>query len=479
MHFDLDPQQRSSILELVFKNLECFYSSTKAYRTNPDLNEEKIRGFLLDKELVNGVEFENAIHHVLQGLEAFSVHTPHPRYFGLFNPRSNFAGIIADLITATYNPQLAAWSHAPFAVEVEAMLIKEFANKFGYVDDADGVFTTGGAEANLTALLCALNFKYPDFAKDGIFGLDKRPVIFCSAEAHHSIQKAAKVVGLGYQSVKAIPITDDLKLDTQILQQELSRLDMSIYSPLMVIGTAGTTGTGTIDNLNELSEISKKHSLWFHVDAAYGGGAILSKDLSQLLSGIENSDSITFDAHKWMSVPMGASIFLTTDKDVLSKTFRITTEYMPKEADHLTVVEPYTHSIQWSRRFIGLKIYLSLLFYGWNGYEQTINHQTRMGKLLKRQLIQNGWDIKNDTDLPVVCFTKAEFAKDTNFTSAILSNILANGRSWLSAYHINGTPTLRACITNYSTTADDITELIDELNKEVDLYERQQDISIQ
>jgi len=473
MQFDFDNKHRKEIFENVFERLENYYSSTKDFKINPDLNIKEIRESILTKELINGINPDKAIEHVIKGLETFSVHTPHPKYFGLFNPRSNYAGIIADLITATYNPQLAAWSHAPFAVEVEQLIIREFANKFGYNENADGVFTTGGAEANLTAMLCALNHKYSNFAKDGVFALDKKPVVFCSAEAHHSIQKAAKVVGIGYNLVKPIPVTDELKLDINILQQELNKLDTSVYSPLMIIGTAGTTGTGTIDELNQLNSICKENNIWFHVDAAYGGGAILSQDLKHQLSGIEESDSITFDAHKWMSVPMGTSIFLTSKNDILRKTFRITTEYMPKEADKLTVTEPFTHSIQWSRRFIGLKVYLSLLFYGWQGYEQTINHQAETGRYLKSQLLKNGWIIKNNTDLPVVCFTKNEFENDSNFTKAILNNILANGKSWLSVYPIQGISTFRACITNYNTTKKEIDELIDELNKEVKSYERQ------
>ena len=473
MQFDFDNKHRKEILKNVFERLENYYSSTKDFKINPDLNIKEIRESILTKELINGINPDKAIEHVIKGLETFSVHTPHPKYFGLFNPRSNYAGIIADLITATYNPQLAAWSHAPFAVEVEELIIREFANKFGYEKKSDGVFTTGGAEANLTAMLCALNHKYSNFAKDGVFALDKKPVVFCSAEAHHSIQKAAKVVGIGYNLVKPIPVTDELKLDINILQQELNNLDTSVYSPLMIIGTAGTTGTGTIDELNQLNSICKKNNIWFHVDAAYGGGAILSQDLKHQLSGIEKSDSITFDAHKWMSAPMGTSIFLTSRNDILGKTFRITTEYMPKEADKLTVTEPFTHSIQWSRRFIGLKVYLSLLFYGWQGYEQTISHQAEIGRYLKSQLLKNGWIIKNNTDLPVVCFTKNEFENDSNFTKEILNNILANGKSWLSVYPIQGISTFRACITNYNTTKKEIDELIDELNKEVKSYERQ------
>ena len=400
-------------------------------------------------------------------MEEYSVHTPHPKYFGLFNPRSNFAGVIADLITASYNPQLAAWSHAPFAVEIEAKIIQEFALKFGYqLADCDGVFTTGGAEANLTAILCALNHKYPEYAKDGLFGVDKKPTIFCSEEAHHSVQKAAKVVGLGYDLVRTINTTNNLKLDTESLERELAKTKDSSFSPLMVIGTAGTTGTGTIDDLRLLNKLSKKYSAWFHVDAAYGGASIISGKLKHLLAGVEYSDSITLDAHKWMSVPMSTSVFLTSQREVLGKTFRISTEYMPKEAKEMDVVEPFTHSIQWSRRFNGLKIYLSLLFYGWDGFEKIINLQAEMGNLLKKKLIDSGWIIKNETGLPVVCFTDNRFETDFSFTKKILNNLISSGRSWLSVYPVKEIQTFRACITNYNTTEEEINELVDELNEE-------------
>ncbi|WP_299124733.1 aminotransferase class V-fold PLP-dependent enzyme [uncultured Tenacibaculum sp.] len=473
MNFDFDYKQRKEILNTVLDKVEHFYANTKDYNTTPELNVKEIRDLVETPNLVSGNNPKNAIEHIINGLENYSVHTPHPNYLGLFNPRANFAGIIADFITASYNPQLAAWSHAPFAVEVEAHVIREFIEKFGFdKNNADGVFTTGGAEANLTAVLCALNNKYPDFAKNGMFGLDKKPIIFCSQEAHHSVQKAAKIVGLGYDFVKTIPTNKDLKIDTQLLEKEIINLNTSTHSPLMVIGTAGTTGTGTIDDLESISKICKTHNIWFHVDAAYGGAAVLSSKLKHNLNGISVSDSITFDAHKWMSVPMGTSIFLTSTSEILNKTFRITTEYMPKEASELEIIEPFSHSIQWSRRFIGLKVYLSLLFYGWNGYEKTIDHQANIGEYLRRKLIENNWIIKNNTELPVVCFTDEQLESDLNFTKTILANILARGKSWLSVYPIKNIPTFRACITNYNTTKTEIDELIEELNKEREAYQQ-------
>jgi len=175
-------------------------------------------------------------------------------------------------------------------------------------------------------------------------------------------------------------------------------------APFLVAGTAGTTGAGIIDPLPALADLCARERLWLHVDAAWGGAAALVPEMRSVLAGIERADSITFDAHKWLSVPMGAGIFLTRHRDILDRTFRITTEYMPREAEGMEVTEPYTHSMQWSRRFIGLKVFLTLAVAGWDGYAAAIRHQAAMGDLLRRELSENGWEIVNPTALPVVCF---------------------------------------------------------------------------
>ncbi|MDX2415317.1 MAG: pyridoxal-dependent decarboxylase, partial [Bacteroidales bacterium] len=334
----------------------------------------------------------------------------------------------------------------------------------------DGVFAAGGAEANLTAILCALDYTFPDYAANGLMGIPKRPIIYCSKQAHHSINKAAKIVGLGYMSVRGIAVNKELKIDIDILQKQIEKDLEDGGKPFMLIGTAGTTGSGEIDDLPLLKQIAIRHNLWFHVDAAWGGGAILSKKLKPLLKGIEDSDSITFDAHKWMSVPMGTSLFITSVKEILARTFRVTTEYMPKEASALDITDPYTHSIQWSRRFIGLRVYLSLLFYGWEGYEEVIDHQTRMGNLLRAKLLKNKWNILNKSPLPLVCFSDETYKNDHNFTSTILQNILDSGKSWISIYPINTIPAFRVCITNYNTSEKDLDKLVDELNTERERY---------
>lgn len=465
MNFDLEFDERAKLLQGLVKELEDYYTNTRQVRATPNLNLLKIRSFINQNDFSNPGNFSQAIDHVLEGLINYAVHTPHPKYFGLYNPRACFPGILADLITATFNPQLAAWSHAPFANEVEAKLIKEFGLRFGFpADSIDGVFTSGGAEANHSAVLCALNQAFPDLPKDGILGIGKRPMIYCSEETHHSIHKATNSAGLGQTSVRKIPVNKDMQINLSLLEETIIEdISKDLY-PFMVIGTAGTTGTGTIDDLKQIKSIAVKYNLWFHCDAAYGGAAILSDHLKSYISGIDHADSITFDAHKWMSLPMGTSLFITSHKEILSKTFGFATEYMPTEAKEMDIVDPYSHSIQWSRRFIGLRLYLSMLFFGWDGYQKIVDHQAKMGEYLRQKLISNQWSVKNISPFPVICFTDTRFENDLKFSQNILQSILSSGKSWISVYPMHQVQCFRACITNYSTNENDLNELVEELN---------------
>ena len=464
MNFDLDSDSRLAIWNLTIKEIEDYYSNTEKLRVAPELKILKVKEYITDYLSNNSFESgQESINHVINGLKQFSVHTSHPSYFGLFNPRANFPSIVADLITAAFNPQLAAWSHAPFAAEVENYLIQEFGKKFGYEPDSiDGVFATGGAEANLTAILTALNNYFPDYSNNGLRSVEKSPVIYASSESHHSIIKAAMACGLGMQSVRNISVDDSLSMDIQMLEQKI-KIDLSNgFFPLMIIATAGTTGAGVIDPLYAINSLAKKYNMWLHVDAAYGGGLCLSNQ-SHLLNGIEFANSITFDAHKWMSVPMSASLYLTRHKNILEQTFRITTDYMPKEAKDMPVIDPFVHSIQWSRRFMGLKIYLPFLFFGWEGYKTIINKQMEMGRLLRKKLTKNGWKIYNNTELPVICFGKESFEQDPTEAQSICNKLIGTGRVWLSVYSIRGTNTLRVCITNYDTKEEHIDSLVEDL----------------
>lgn len=466
MHpFDLQKDERLKLWSELTLLLEDYRSNTSDLAVSPKLDVEKVRQLACRFSFEDPLTAHEAIAHVLNGIKKYGVHTSHPGYFGLYNPRPNFASIMADMITATLNPQMAAWSHSPFAVEAESFLIQKFGEKFGFpVGSIDGVFCNGGAEANHTAVICAINHALPEYAKSGLKASEKELIIYCSSESHHSIGKAAMMTGLGLDAVKSIAADESQKIRVDLLEKQI-KLDLKDgHQPFLIVATTGTTGTGAIDPLPEIAKITKKYNLWLHADAAYGGAAILDPKSKHVLKGIELANSITFDMHKWMSVPMGTSVFLTNDNEILSKSFRITTDYMPKEADRLMVTDPYVHSIQWSRRFIGLRTYLSLLIFGWDGYAKTIQHQFKMGVYLEEKLIENGWDIMNKPLLPVVCFTSTEHMDIPDFAAKMCENLIDSGQTWLSVYPIDGIQVLRACICNYSTTEKEIDDFVDLLN---------------
>ncbi len=461
MHFDLTAGQRQQLLTQLLPQLEDYYAHTRDLRVSPELDPEKIREIVRHFDFQEPLEAGAAVDAVVENLRTYQVHVPHPMYFGLYNPRTNFPSILADLIAAYFNPQLAAWSHSPFAAEVERYLVSEYGKKFGYVEDCiDGTFTSGGAEANLTGVLCALNHRFPDYANRGYRAFDGEPLLFCSEQAHHSVVKAARVAGLGLEAVVQVPTDDGLRMSVSELHNRLSGAVEAGKLPVMVIATAGTTGTASIDDLMAIGDLCRQYGVWLHVDAAFGGAAVLNDRYKDWLRGIEGADSITTDIHKWLSVPMGTGLFLTRRPEILDKTFRTTAAYMPREGKELSTVDPYSHTIQWSRRFLGLRMYLSLLVFGWDGYAETIRRHVELGDYLRGRLKESGWTVANDTPLPVVCFSRPGHPDPGAYAREVCARVVASGEAWLSVYPIRGVDTLRAGITNYATTREDIDKLV-------------------
>ena len=226
-------------------------------------------------------------------------------------------------------------------------------------------------------------------------------------------------------------------------------------NPFLIVGTAGTTGTGAIDPLPEIAQLCREHNLWFHADAAWGGAACVSPRLRQHLDGIEFADSITCDAHKWLSVPMGAGMFFARDRDAVDDAFSVYTPYVPQGEKH--DADAYASSLQWSRRFIGLKVFMMLATLGEDALAKQIEHHTEIAALLRRRLIDAGFDVINDSPLAVVCIAHPE-------SDRIVHEVVARGRCWVSSLLREGkSPVVRICVTNFETSEDDVNVLVDEL----------------
>jgi glutamate/tyrosine decarboxylase-like PLP-dependent enzyme len=314
----------------------------------------------------------------------------------------------------------------------------------------------------------ALTRAFPDYGEHGLRHLNATPSIYLTAEAHNGYNKIAHMTGLGRRALRVIATDNDLKMDLNELQRRVAEDRNNGFLPFMVIGTAGTTAAGIIDPLAEMGQFCREEGLWFHVDAAWGGSAILAPSLKHYLDGIGEADSITCDAHKWLSVTMGCGMFFCRYPDTVAEAFRADVSYMPGKKVG-PVFDPYTNSAQWSRRFIGLKLFMTLAQQGESGYAEMIEHQTRMGNVLRDALRASGWSILNTTPLPLVCFTR-EGLVPTEFLASLHKRQIA----WMSEARVGNIPVVRACITSFRTTERDIHWVVSEMNRLVGITDEEQ-----
>lgn len=425
----------------------------RAGTVTPRLDFEAFRARLASIDFRTPVEAEDILRWSIAQLETGITHITSPRYFGLFNPGPTAASQWADRIAAAFNPQLATWTTSPAAVEIEAHTIRAVAARAGFPVGAAGHFTSGGAEANYTALICALTAAEPLFATDGARAFRGRPVFYISKDSHLAWLKIAHQAGVGRSGARLVATDGTGRMDPKALRAFIEADVAAGCVPVMVVATAGTTNAGMVDPLHECRRIADDAGVWLHVDAAWGGAAIASPARAGVLSGIERADSLTIDAHKWFATTMGCGMFITRHPRILTPAFAVSTGYMPS-SDHDR--DPYTMSVQWSRRFLGLRLFLSLAIGGWDDYAAHVEHAVGMADLLAARMTGLGWRVVNASRLAVVCLRPPN-----GDARSVVTKVLATGRAWVSVATFEGQEVVRACITHGETTADDVDLLVD------------------
>ena len=224
----LEKSARAALWRQLVEGIEAYTEGIAAHRVTPEMDPARVRAYLSAADFERPMDAIEAFGFVMEGLWRFQTHTPHPNYYGLFNPAPTTMSIVADTLVAAFNPQLAAWSHSPFAIEVEQLLVRALGGRFGYDPAAtDGVFCSGGAEANHTAVLTALGSAFPGYLARGARALDREPVLYVSSESHHSVLKAARVSGLGMQAVREVMADETLRIDVSGLRAAIAR-DLSL-----------------------------------------------------------------------------------------------------------------------------------------------------------------------------------------------------------------------------------------------------------
>ncbi len=421
----------------------------------PSIDLENFKSELAGFDFQTPRALETVLGWTIARLETGLVHLNHPRYLGLFNPAPSFPSQCADRIAAVFNPQLASTATSPVAVELEAHVIREVARRTGLPAGATGHFTSGGSEANATAVICALTRANPDFAAAGTRAFAGQPVFYISADSHLAWIKIAHQAGIGRDGARLVATDGAGRMCLQALQAAIRADRAAGNVPFLVVATAGTTNAGMIDPLDGCAGIAAQEKLWFHADAAWGGGAIASSRLRGRLAGIERADSVTIDAHKWFATTMGCGMFLTPHAGILSDAFNVATSFMPS---HVPERDPYVTTLQWSRRFLGLRLFLSLAAAGWAGHGAHVEHSVRLIDQLNDSLTERGWTIANGRDtLAVTCFLPPPGFPPVQ---QIVAEVLRSGVAWLSVATFEHRKVIRACVTHGEASADDIRQVV-------------------
>lgn len=396
-----------------------------------------------------------------------SRHNGHPRFFGYVASPSTPIGAYADLIASALNANITCWRSGPAGTEIEQLVVRWLGSLIGYDDDAKGLLTSGGSMANMIALLIASRrFNGAETSRKGLWNAGPPMTIYASEEVHMSIPKAADVLGFGRDNVRMIACDGEHRMRVADLVSHLEADRSRGLRPVCVVGSAGTVNTGAIDPLDEIAEVARDNNIWFHVDGAYGAPGAMDEKKKGLFVGLERADSVSLDPHKWLYVPVDAGCLLFRDA-AAAAVFTEDAAYIQTHglADDAAFAY-WDYSVELSRRFRALKVWLTLGYYGARSISEAVSKDIALAAYLG-ELVSNADDFEllAPVELSICCFRyvpKNTHERDLNqLNEQIMSVVQKGGRAYLSNATVNGKFALRACITNFRTTKADIEETLE------------------
>lgn len=403
----------------------------------------------------------------------WSSYLGHPRFLAYISGAGTVPGAAADLLAAGLNMNAGGWQLAPSAIEIELALVRFFANDvFGLPEGAGGLIVSGGAMANFVALKAARDHRAGWNVRDeGI--LAGPPLgLYLSTETHVVSDRAADMLGIGWSNVRHLPVDEGYRMRVDELRAQVTRDREAGIRPFAVVGTAGTTSTGAIDDLDRIADVCESEGLWFHVDAAYGGPAMLAEDLRPLFAGIERADSIAFDPHKWLYTPHSGGCVVLRDMSLLQDSFDAQPSYVhqAKEVTHAGT-DLGRFGPQFSRGFWALKVWVSLLAHGRAAYGRRISHDAALARYLGERVEEHpAFELASPVGLSICCFRYVppdlpEAPGREAYLSALNERLMAemqvDGRVFLSNAVLEDRFLLRVCIVNFRTEAADLDATLD------------------
>ncbi len=382
----------------------------------------------------------------------------HPRSFSCIPSTASPLSWMGDVMTNAYNPHASCQINAPGAAVIERRLIRWMCDLAGYPAEAGGLFVSGGSIANLAALTAA---------RDAKLAFEERPhaVVYVSDQTHYSVAKGLHIAGFDRHQIRTIPTDSHFRMDMRALREAVQEDAASGRKPFAVVASAGSTNTGSVDPLEAIAALCREQDMWMHVDGAFGASALLSRQHRKSLSGIEHSDSLSWDAHKWMLQTYGCSVVLVRSQSLLIDSFAAHPEYLKDAESTAGDVEFWDLGPELTRPARGLKLWLTLQTLGTDAMGHVIDHGCSLAELAE-QLIrrQPDWEIVSPAQLGIVNFRYAPHGVPESgwdaLNQAIAREVTESGFAQVFTTELRGKKVLRMCTIHPETTGQDIRDTV-------------------
>ena len=435
-------------------NCTLFISSSKFFSAI-HLNGGEIKSKLPDNPPLSGEKIEDIFSDFKEIILPGITHWQHPSFHAYFPGNSSKPSVLAEMLTATLGVQAMIWNTSPSAAELEEQMMEWFKQMMALPEKWTGSIQNGASDSTLNAILTARE-QVSHFSTNATGITHNKLRVYCSEQAHSSIDKAMAIAGLGKNNLIKIKVDENFALEVNDLERHIIEDIEKGLQPLMVIAAIGTTGSTAIDPLESIGKIAKKYKLWLHVDAALAGTALLLPEMRWIAKGLENVDSYVFNPHKWMFTNFDASVYFVKDKAALINTFSETPEYLKTKEDQQ--VNNYRDwGVPLGRRFRALKLWFVIRSFGVNGLQEKIKLHLELSQQFKRWVEQSsGFKLMAPVPLNTICFrhTIENKSKDElNFLNEqLLEKINATGKAYLTHTKLNGWFTLRLVVGQTNVT---------------------------
>lgn len=435
----------------------CAYASTILTAPDPRLAGVKMNtnGLPHIKNIDQGVGAEMSLLQFIDEIGSRMNGSTGPNYYGFVTGGVTPAALLGDWLVALFDQNVMG-SKETIAPEVEIQALNMLIDLLGLGDHYNGSFVTGATISNFVGLSTAKQWygkKFGvDVAEEGLCAL--KPIPLFSAAPHSSIYKSLSMAGLGRKCLTLVPT---INAREAIDLNELEALLVNLNSPSIVVANAGTVNTVDFDDLDGIGKLKEKYDFWLHVDAAFGGVVGCSESHKHLINGIHYADSITIDAHKWLNIPYDCAIQLTKNISLQREVFMNSASYLsnsfePSNFVHLTPEN--------SRRFRALPVWMSILAYGKNGYQEMIDRNVECAKTFGQMIaLDPDFTLLADVFLNGVCFTlegKVGAQSLESRVNQLLDDLLEDGRIFLTGTYYKGVPAMRLNVCNWQTTVEDM-----------------------